>query len=47
MWTIFLKVFVKFVTILLLFYVSAFWPKGMKDLSSPPGTEPVGFQGKS
>ena len=35
MWTIFLKVFFEFVTILLLFYVLAFWPKGMKDLSSP------------
>ena len=33
MWTIF-KVFIEFVTILLLFYVSVFWPRGMWDLSS-------------
>ena len=33
-WTIF-KVFVEFVTILLLFYVLVFWPLGMWDLSSP------------
>ena len=32
MWTIF-KVFIEFVTILLLFYVLAFWPRGMGDLS--------------
>ena len=33
-WTIF-KVLTEFVTILLLFYVLAFWPWGMWDLSSP------------
>ena len=33
MWTIF-KVFIEFVTILLLFYVLVFWPQGMWDLSS-------------
>ena len=30
MWTIF-KVFIEFVTVLLLFYVSVFWPRGMWD----------------
>ena len=34
MWTIF-KVFIEFVTILLLFYVLVFWPRAMWDLSSP------------
>ena len=34
MWTIF-KVFIEFVTILLLFYVLVFWSRGMWDLSSP------------
>ena len=34
MWTIF-KVFIEFVTILLLFYTLFFWPPGMWDLSSP------------
>ena len=29
------KVFVEFVTILLLFYVLAFWPQGMWDLNFP------------
>ena len=33
MWTIF-KVFIEFVTILLLFYVLGFWPLGIWDLSS-------------
>ena len=33
MWTIF-KVFIEFVTILLLFYVLVFWPRAMWDLSS-------------
>ena len=33
-WTIF-KVFIEFVTILLLIYVSVFWLRGMWDLSSP------------
>ena len=31
----FFKVFIEFVTILLLFYVLVFWPRGMWDLSSP------------
>ena len=35
MWTIF-KVFIDFVTILLVFRVLAFWPQGMWDLSSRP-----------
>ena len=35
MWTFFFKVFIVFVTILLLFYVLVFWPPGMWDLSSP------------
>ena len=34
MWIIF-QVFIEFVTILLLFYVLVFWPRGMWDLSSP------------
>ena len=34
MWTIF-KVFIEFVTLLLLFYVLVFWLRGMWDLSSP------------
>ena len=34
MWTIF-KVFIEFVTLLLLFYIFVFWPRGMWDLSSP------------
>ena len=34
MWTNVLKVFIEFVTILLLFYVLVFWPRGMWDLSS-------------
>ena len=34
MWII-LKVFMEFVTILLLFYVTVFWPRGMWDLSPP------------
>ena len=34
MWTIF-KVFIEFVTILLLFYVLVFWPPGMWDFTSP------------
>ena len=33
MWTIF-KVFIEFVTILLLFYVLAFWPGSLLNLSS-------------
>ena len=32
MWIIF-KVFIEFITILLLFYVLVFWPQGMWDLS--------------
>ena len=34
MWTI-LKVFIEFVTVLLLFYVLVFWPRGVWDLNSP------------
>ena len=34
LWTIF-KVFIEFVTILLLFYVLVFWPRGMWDPNSP------------
>ena len=34
MLTIF-KVFIEFVTILLLFYVLALWPRGMWDISTP------------
>ena len=34
MWTIF-RVFIEFVTILLLFHVLVFWLRGMWDLSSP------------
>ena len=34
MWTIF-KVLIEFLTILLLFHVLVFWPRGMWDLSSP------------
>ena len=34
MWAIFFEVFIEFVTILLLFYVLVFWPRGMWDLSS-------------
>ena len=37
MWTIFLKVFIEFVTIFLLFYVLIFWPWGMWNLSSSIG----------
>ena len=39
-WTIF-KVFIEFLTILLLFHILVFWPRGMWDLSSRPGIEPV------
>ena len=41
-WAIF-KVFIEFVTILLLFYVLVFWPHGMWDLSSltRDGTRPT------
>ena len=34
MWII-CKIFIEFVTVLLLFYVLVFWPQGMWDLSSP------------
>ena len=33
-WTI-LKVLIEFVTILLMFFILVFWPRGMLDLSSP------------
>ena len=39
MWTIF-KVFIKFVTILLLSYVLVFWPRSMWDVSSSTRVEP-------
>ena len=47
MWTIF-KVFIEFVTILLLFHVLVFWPLGMWALSSPnrDGTSPPALGGK-
>ena len=38
MWTVF-KVFIKFVTILLLFYVLGFWSRGMWNLAPQPGIE--------
>ena len=34
MWAVF-KVFIEFVSILLLFYVLSFWLQGMRDPSSP------------
>ena len=45
-WAIF-KVFIEFVTILLLFYVLGFWPRGMWDLSFPTrdGTAPPALEG--
>ena len=43
MWTIFLKSFIEFVAILLLFYVLVFWPAGMWDVRSQPGIEPTHF----
>ena len=50
MWTIF-KVFIEFVTILLLFYVLVFWPWGMWDQTPPPALEgevlTIGQPGKS
>ena len=49
MWTI-LKVFVEFVTTLLLFYVLVFWPEGMWDLSYPhqeSNTRPLHWKVKS
>ena len=39
MWTIF-KVFIEFVTILLLFYVLVFWSQNMRDLAPQPGIKP-------
>ena len=36
---IFLKVFIEFVTILLLFYILVFWPQGMCDLSTNQESE--------
>ena len=38
MWTIF-KVFIEFITVLILFYVSVFWPQGMWELSSGSGRD--------
>ena len=45
-WAIF-KVFIELVTILLLFYVLGFWPRGMWDLSSrtKDGTAPPALEG--
>ena len=40
MWTIF-KVFIEFVTVLFPFYMLAFRPKGMCDLSPWPGMETI------
>ena len=37
----FFKAFIESVTVLLLFYVLDFWPRGMSDLSSLTGTEPA------
>ena len=47
MWALF-KVFIEFVTTLLLFYVLVFWSRGMRDLSSPTrGFNPwKGLEGK-
>ena len=39
----FFKVFIEFVTVLFLFYVLVFWPGGMWDISSQPGTEHTPF----
>ena len=38
MWLI-SKVFIEFVTLLLLFYVLGFWPQDLWDLSSPTGNQ--------
>ena len=40
MWIIF-KVFIEFVTMLLLFRVLLFWPQGMWDFSSPTRNQPT------
>ena len=40
MWTIF-KVFIEFITIMLLFYVLAFGPEACGILASRPGIEPT------
>ena len=40
MWTI-LKVFIEFVSLLLLFYILAFWPQGVWDPSSLTGIKPT------
>ena len=45
MWTIF-KVFIQFVTILLLFYVLVFWPQGMWNHSSPSNLQAPALEGK-
>ena len=46
MWTSF-KVFIKFVIVLLLFYVLIFWPGGMQDLNPPPRYQsPTSYIGK-
>ena len=40
MWTIF-KVFIEFVTILLLFHVLVFWPQSIWNFSTQPGIKPA------
>ena len=50
MWTIFFKVSIKFVTLLLLFcvlVVGCFWPQGLWDLSSLTGVKPAPFHWKA
>ena len=37
----FKKVFIEFATILLLFYILGFWPRGMWDITPQPGIEPT------
>ena len=37
----FLKVFIEFITVLLLFYVLVVWPQGMWDLVPQAGIKPV------
>ena len=45
MWALF-RVFIEFVTTLLLFYVLVFWPQGMWDLSSLTGIKPAPPEGE-
>ena len=46
MWTI-LKVFIKFVTILLLFYIWFSWPRGTWDPMPPTNSHPLHQEAKS